>query len=130
MDEGRIFGRSISFPPRIGTDGRVAWSAGAENVRESIRVILLTEANERLMLPEFGGGLTSFLFEPNTVVTHRLIQERITQSLGRWEPRIKLESVTVKRDPADQQAAIVTIEYKLIATGASDQLSLTVQLAG
>src|SRR5436305_1697397 len=30
MDDGRIFGRGISFPPRVGPDGRVAWSAGPD----------------------------------------------------------------------------------------------------
>ncbi|NTV96894.1 MAG: TOBE domain-containing protein, partial [Thiobacillus sp.] len=39
----RLFGRGISFPPRIGSDGRIAWSEGEQNVRESIRVILMTD---------------------------------------------------------------------------------------
>jgi phage baseplate assembly protein W len=106
MDEGQLFGRGISFPPRIGPEGRIAWSVGAQNIREAIRVILLTETEERLMRPEFGGGLQSFLFEPNTTATHRLIQERITQALGRWEPRIAIESVTVDAHPQDAEAAL------------------------
>ena len=129
MDAGKLFGRGISFPPRLGADGRMAFSEGPENVRESIRVILLTETQQRLLLPEFGGGLGRFLFQPNAVPTHRLIEERITQSLGRWEPRIRVESVTVRPDAEDPEAALVTIEYKLVATGAREQSSLTVQLA-
>ena len=130
MDEGQLFGRGISFPPRIGPEGRMAWSTGAQNIREAIRVILLTETEERLMLPEFGGGLQSFLFEPNTTATHRLIQERITQALGRWEPRIAIESITVEAHSQDPEAAVTTIAYRLVATGVSDRLSLTVQLTG
>jgi len=57
MNEGALIGRSISFPPRV-VDGRVAWSEGADNVRESIRIILMTEPGERLRLQEFGGGLS------------------------------------------------------------------------
>ena len=49
MNAGQLFGRSIGFPPRVGADGRWAWSEGADNVRESIRIILMTEENERLM---------------------------------------------------------------------------------
>ena len=130
MDEGQIFGRSISFPPRLGLDGRWAWSVGAENIRESIQIILQTETQERLLLPEFGGGLQPYLFEPNTVSTHRLIQETIQQALGRWEPRISVESVKVLPDPTDAQVAIVTVSYRLVATGATDQIGLTVRLAG
>jgi phage baseplate assembly protein W len=130
MDEGQIFGRGIGFPPRLSADGRWAWSVGAQNIRESIQIILQTELGERLFLPGFGGGLQKFLFEPNTVSTHRLIQDQILQALGRWEPRINVESVNVLADPSNRQAAIVTIAYKLVATGVRDQLGLTVRLAG
>jgi hypothetical protein len=99
-------------------------------VRESIRVILLTQLDERLMRPDFGGGLQSLLFEPNTPSTHRLIQERITQALGRWEPRIRLDTVNVIADPADEQAVLVTIRYRLVATGTTDHVGLAVRLEG
>ena len=130
FDEGRLYGRSISFPPRIGPNGRLAWSSGADNIRESIQVILLTEAKERVLLPTFGGGLQSFLYEPNTVATHRLIQERVTQALGRWEPRIALDAVEVKPHASEMQTAVITIRYRLIATSTPDQLSLTIKLTG
>lgn len=121
----RLFGQGISFPPRIDGDGRLALSAGAENVRESIRVILLTQFKERMLLPEFGCGLQAYLFEPNTVATRRLIEEGITQALGRWEPRIVLESVAVSEDPQNPAAAVVAIHYKLVATQVRERLNLT-----
>jgi len=128
MDAGRIFGRGISFPPRIGPDGRVIWSEGEVNVREAIQVILMTELRERIRLPEFGGGLSKYLFEPNTVTTRHQIQESITRSLAQWEPRINVESVNVEPDAFDQQAAVATIIYKLVATQTLERVSLTVSL--
>jgi phage baseplate assembly protein W len=130
MDGGRLFGRGISFPPRVGPDGRVAWSEGEVNVREAIRIILLTEPRERLRLPEFGGGLGPFLFEPNTVTTRQLIQDRITKALAEWEPRIRLESIEVAPDATDPQAAIATITYRLVATQVRERTSVTIALAG
>lgn len=130
LDEGKLFGRGISFPPRLAPDGRWAWSEGTENIRESMRIILVTKMEERLMLPQFGGGLQSFLFEPNTSSTHRLIQEQITQALDRWEPRARVEAVDVIQAPADEQAVLVTIRYRLVATGTPDQIGLTVRLEG
>jgi phage baseplate assembly protein W len=127
---GAIFGRSLSFPPRVGPDGRVAWSEGGQNIRESIQVILLTNFRERVRLPEFGGGLTTFLFEPNNVGTRHLIEERIVQALKRWEPRIALESVRVEEDSEDREAALATIQYKLVATQTRDRITLGVRLAG
>lgn len=129
MDAGKLFGRGISFPPRVGVDGHVAWSEGETNVRESIRIILLTELQERLLLPDFGGGLGIFLFEPNTITTRLLIQDRVVKALAQWEPRIIVQQVDVMPDPVDQQAAIVTITYKLVATQVQERVSLNVTLA-
>ncbi len=126
---GDLLGRGLAFPPRVGGDGRWAFSAGAHNVRQSIRVILLTEARERLMLPEFGGGLERYLFEPNTAATRRLIEEAIRQSLERWEARIRLESVTVEEDPEDPCSAVATVRYQLIATRVNDRLHLRVRFS-
>jgi uncharacterized protein len=135
-DGGRLFGRGIAFPPRVGADGRVAWSAGEENVREGIRVVLLTEPRERLRLPEFGAGLARFLFEPNTVATRQLIGDRIARAVEQWEPRVQVESVTVEADAADPrsghradpQAVIATITYRLVATQTRERVSLNVTL--
>lgn len=127
---GKIFGKGISFPPRIGADGRVVWSEGEENIRESIKVILLTELNERLYLPKFGGGLNKFLFEPNTATTRQLIRDRITKALADWEPRIVVQNVSVEPDTQDLQTAIVTINYKLVATQTAERVGLTVTLGG
>jgi uncharacterized protein len=127
-DAGTLFGRSMAFPPRLGLDGRWAWSEADDNVRESIRIILLTEPGERLMLPTFGAGLRRFLFEPNTPATRRLIAERIQESLRLWERRIAIEDVLVEPDPTESQAVLVTIEYRLIATNASGQVTLAVNL--
>lgn len=128
--EAALLGRGISFPPRVGPEGRFALSSGADNVRESIRVILSTERRERLMLPRFGGGLAPYLFQPNIPSTHTLIENRIRQALGRWEPRIDLESVRVAASADDPREAIATIRYRLVATGDAGRLDLTLRLNG
>ncbi|MET0398123.1 MAG: GPW/gp25 family protein [Longimicrobiaceae bacterium] len=130
MAGDRVFGSGISFPVRLGPEGRVAVSRGPDNVRECIRHVLLTEPGERVMLPDFGGGAGNFLFEPNTVSTRRLIQERIQTALRRWEPRVELQGVSVEEDPDDPRAATATVRYQLVADRATEQVSLRVQLAG
>ncbi len=130
MDEGRLFGRGISFPPHVGPDGRVAWSAGPANIREAIQVVLLTEPGERLQLPDFGGRLRAVLFEPNTVATRRVVQEQIERALRLWEPRIALQSVTVEEDADDPRAALATIHYQLVANQTAGQVTVRVPLRG
>ena len=128
MDAGKLFGRSVAFPPRIGADGHMAWSEGPQNIRESIQIILQTEVGERLMLRPFGAGLGQFLFEPNTTANRSLIQERVENALRLWEPRIRLRQVQVEADPKDPKQVIITLDYGLVATGAGERLALTVNL--
>jgi phage baseplate assembly protein W len=130
MDVGQLFGRGIAFPPHVGADGRMAWSEGEENIRQNIEIILRTEERERLNLPEFGGGLRRYLFEPNTVVTRFEIEERIKNALQAWEPRVVVAAVEVEEDARDPQAAIATVHYQLVATRAASQVTLRVQLGG
>jgi len=124
----QLIGRGIAFPPRIDVDGRLAWSEGAANVRESLRIILSTERRERVMLPEFGGGLRRFLFEPNTPATHRLIQETVQRAVGRWERRVQLDAVQVLADPDEPRGVIVSLRYRLVATQVADRLDLNLAL--
>ncbi|HLK69145.1 MAG TPA: GPW/gp25 family protein [Bryobacteraceae bacterium] len=130
MDGGQLYGRGMAFPPRVGSDGRIAWSEGETNIREAIQIILKTQNRERLNLPQFGAGLQLYLFEPNTVATRTQIQDSITKSLQAWEPRISLMDVTVEQDPSDTQAAIATIQYKLVATQVKQTINVSVQLGG
>ena len=128
IDPGSLFGRGIAFPPRITADGHLAWSAGEQNVRESIRIILSTDERERLRLADFGGGLSRYLFEPNTSTTRQVVRDRIQRALNDWEPRIRVESVTVDPDGDDLEAAVATITYRLIATRTLERVSLRVAL--
>jgi hypothetical protein len=125
-----IYGQGLSFPPRVGADGRLAWSTGEQNVRESIRLILLTEPRERLMREEFGCGLRQFLFEPNTPGTRALIRERILRALARWEPRATVDDVSVEPDPTEATVIAITIQFRLVATGAPGRIGMSLQLEG
>jgi len=123
-------GQGLSFPPRVGPDGRLAWSAGEDNVRDLIRVILTTEAGERLMREDFGCGLRQYLFEPNTVATRQRIQDSITQAIARWEPRASVDAVTVDPDDDDPRRVNVNVQFRLVATQGAGSISLSLQLQG
>jgi len=122
--------RGIAFPPRIGPDGRVAWSSGAQNVRESIQIILQTNLQERIMRPNFGGGLEQFLYESNTLATRTQIEERTRRALARWEPRAAVDDVSAETMPDEPSAVELTIAYTVRETGTREQVRLTLDLGG
>lgn len=130
IDEGQIFGCGVAFPPHLDATGQWATSVGAQNVRESIQILLLTRLGERLMYPNYGSTLSTFLFAPNNPATRKSIEEEITRALQVWEPRISIDSVSVIVDPTNAQAAIATIQYRLVANQLPNQVTLTLQLQG
>jgi len=127
-DAADLYGRSVGFPPRVGPDGKMLWSAGELNVRESICIILRTRPGERLMRPDFGCGLDRYLFEPNNISTLRLIQEEVKRSILRWEPRVTLNDIQVATNQSDPRAVDITIYYTLVATRQRERLNLTFAL--
>jgi phage baseplate assembly protein W len=129
-DQAAVFGRGVSFPPRIGRDGRLAWSEGEANIREAIQIVVRTAAGERLRLPDFGAGLDRLLFEPNTTETRHQIAERIRRALADWEPRVTVQDILVDADPDDPEGAVATVEYRLVATREIARLSMSIALAG
>lgn len=130
MNEADLYGRGVAFPLRVGADGRLAWSEGEANVRASLQLVLLTGQGERLRRPGFGAGLERFLFEPNTPATWRAIEESIRRSLERWEPRMKIESISVGAAPDDDEAALATLAFTLVATGEAGRTTLNIPVQG
>lgn len=122
-----LYGQGWSFPPRVGPDGAIAWSAGELNVRECICTILRTRPGERVQRQSFGCGLDRYLSEPNTTSTLRLIVEDVQQALARWEPRISLDNVTAIVDPGDVRAVDITVTYTLVATGITERVGMTLR---
>ena len=124
-----VFGKGISFPPRVGADGRMVWSEGEQGIRESIAVILRTDPGERVGLTDFGAGLGRYLFEPNSAATHARMQDSIQRALARWEGRVQVESIDIAPDASDAESALATITYRLVATAARERLTVSVPLA-
>jgi phage baseplate assembly protein W len=124
-----IFGRGLAFPLRVGADGRIVWSEGETNIRESIAVVLRTEPGERVGVPDFGAGLGRFLFEPNNAATHARIQDAIVRALANWERRIEVESVEIAANHDDVESALATITYRLVATAGRERISLNIPIA-
>ena len=118
MSAGRASSAAASRSRRgSAPDGRVAWSEGEENIREAIRIVLMTEPGERLRRPEFGAGLDRSCSSPTRRRPAGTIEERIRRALAAWEPRIAVEAVDVDADPSDAAAAASRRStFRLVAT--------------
>jgi phage baseplate assembly protein W len=108
-------GRHLSFPFRVGGDGRAAQvSTLEEHVRDELVQLLLTNPAERLFLPDFGGGVRRLVFEGADETTAGFAKAVITQSVTRYlGHRVTLEELTVR---AENETIEVDIKYRIAGT--------------
>ena len=69
-----FLGKGWKFPVKPDLTGKIALSEFEEDIRESIRIILLTSKGERVMQPEFGAGLKDQVFANMNVANLGRIQ--------------------------------------------------------
>jgi phage baseplate assembly protein W len=108
-------GRHLSFPFRVGADGRMA-TAGSleEHVHDEIIQLILTNHGERPFLVDFGGGVRRLVFEPADGATAAVAKSRITQAMDRWlGHRVQLEQMSVRVESSTIQ---VDLRYRLAGT--------------
>jgi len=96
-------------------NGRLRFARYEDDIEQAIQIILLTEQPERVMLPEFGAGLRTFVFEPNSPATRARLAETVRKALLDWEPRIDLERVEVTRGQ-EENVVLIHVDYVVRAT--------------
>jgi phage baseplate assembly protein W len=120
-------GKHLSFPFRIGQDGRAAAVASDdEHVRDELVQLLLTNLGERLFLPEFGGGVRRMVFESIDETTRGVTMAMLTDAVSRWlGHRLTLEALDV-----DVREETIEIEIKYRPAGADDSKSVRLRHEG
>lgn len=110
----------MKFPPQVepGT-GRFALSAGAQNVRESVYLILMTQQGERWLEPAFGSRIMRYTFMDASPTMLRMLSDDLRDTLLRQEPRIKEISVCIDPQP-EAERLLVDIRYRT-ADGEQDK---------
>jgi phage baseplate assembly protein W len=108
-------GKHLSFPFRVGSDGRMAAvSTLDEHVHDELIQLILTNQGERPFLVEFGGGVRRLVFEFADEATASMAKANITQAINRWlGHRVTLEYINV--EIADSTIS-VDIRYRLAGT--------------
>jgi len=85
--------------------------SGLAHVRQSIEDILTTPLGSRRMRPDYGSKLRRFVDLPVNEGWKSAVQAEVARSLGRWEPRLKLERVRVVSVMAGQITLQLSGQY-------------------
>ncbi len=116
----------FSFPLAVdATTGRFKLTKTlAQDIRESIYVLIMTSPGERVLTEDFGCGISKYLFqEINADMISRLEQE-IYEQILRWEQRVENVTVEANVDESQPEKLVIDISYSIVETGELDELNI------
>lgn len=80
------------------TSGKVI--TDIDHLRQSVRDILLTPQGSRIARREYGSLLSALIDQPQNPALRLQVMSAVYVALSRWEPRLTLDSITIKRSRA------------------------------
>ena len=64
-----------------------------EVARQNLKMVILTNPGERIMIPDFGVGIRTYLFANATQTTFNTIRKRINNQVTKYLPYISIEDI-------------------------------------
>ncbi|MGI6778039.1 MAG: GPW/gp25 family protein [Acetivibrionales bacterium] len=112
-----FLGKGWKFPVQVDRKtGRIMMSEHEEDIKESIRIIIMTYHGERVMRSSFGTKAKDYVFNTNELEYLTLMESDIEKALLKWEPRIRDLKVEVEADKGDSSRLLVNISYVVRST--------------
>lgn len=117
-----FIGRGWSFPLDVNPSGTIAMAGGVRKLEQAMRLVLGTFPGERPYRPEFGCRLKNYVFAGASVDVLGQIAAEVRAALLRWEPRVNVDDVAVRPDPANESLLYIDVTYT--AKGENDPRNL------
>lgn len=115
MAADRAFlGRGWAFPPAFSRSGAgIEMVAGAEDIHQSLQILLATQPGERVMQETYGCELSAVLFEEVDEGLINNITQIVSDAVLYHEPRIQLERLQVGEDPREPGQVRISMDYSI-----------------
>lgn len=108
------------------TSGEVYKKSNGGAVKQAVKTLILTNLLEKPFRPDFGGNLTSQLFELADGGNSGIVKRNIRESIEIYEPRAEVISIDVFPQ-SDNNLLDVTITFKVVNT--EEETTFTTTLA-
>ena len=118
LSEKDLFlGNGWSFPPTFSKAYKgVKMTSGIEDIESSLHILLSTRLGERVMQHKYGCNLDVLLFEPMNTSLKTYVTDLIQKSIMHFEPRIKVEKISIQTDTDNDGLLLISVDYMVRAT--------------
>ena len=115
--EQPFLGEGWSFPPEFNRSTQTVFTtAGEDDIKKSLEILLSTRLGERVMVPDYGCNLEELLFQPLDLSLKTYVKDLIKTAILYHEPRIDVLSVDIDPTNELQGELLVKIDYLIRIT--------------
>ena len=111
-------------------DGYTLTKTIRELTKQNFKMLVLTNPGERIMDPEFGVGILTYLFENNSVATQGRIRSRVRDQASKYLPHVVVEDVifnSINENPNVSENFLgVSIVYSIERLAIKDVLEIPI----
>lgn len=117
MPEQSFLGIGWSFPPTFTPGGAdVELVSGADDIQQSLQILLSTRLGERAMHEDFGCDLHFVLFEEIDQGLVNSLTNIISDAILYHEPRITLDRLDISESQNQQGLLLISLDYIIRGT--------------
>ena len=98
------------------------------HLRQSIGDILSTPIGSRVMRREYGSLVPALIDKPDNLATQTRFFAAATSALMRWEPRLKVDRMSIARDPERLGRISLEITGSYVGTFGRESAPLTLSV--
>lgn len=118
-----FLGTGWNFPPEFSLQGRGVHMVSADDdIKQSLRILFSTEPGERVMLPSYGCGLRSRVFDLLSESTVTEIRDLVERAVLFFEPRITVNQIDVVVEDVYAGRLFLNLAYTVRSTNTRSNL--------
>jgi hypothetical protein len=93
-----------------------------ENIKQNLKMLILTSPGERVMTPNFGVGIKKYLFEMSNDQVFAAIDTNIREQVSTYLPYIRIDRIQFDTLDTDLNKIIIKVTYSVPRIALSDVL--------
>ncbi len=95
-------------------------------IKQNLKMLILTNPGERVMIPDFGVGIQSYLFQNFSESTYTEIENDIKEQVAKYLPVVAISRVGFDNSSPDTNTLRISLEYLIPALNVRDLLEFTI----
>ena len=107
-------------------DGFKMLKSYRQTVKQNLKMLLLTNPGERVMEPNFGVGVRTYLFSNFSENIQSKLNQKIFEQVQFYLPTLKIENITFTELDQDLNTLSFQIFYSIPDIGVNDLLEFTI----